>query len=120
MTHHMNVPRVGATTPGLPHAASKLNQIDHDIAAIKTQLAAADLRRQAQGRAIDPDWYHKAKTALRHLQAERGQLQDAKRFAKQAFKDQLIAVLRESSTQADWQAALAEARKRAGKEAHHG
>ena len=120
MTHHMNVPRVGATTPGLPHAACRLDQIDNDMAAIKTQIAAADLRRQAQGRAIDPDWYHKAKTALRHLQTERRQLVVAKRCAKQAFKDQLIAVLREGSSQADWDAALAEARKRIAKEAHHG
>ena len=49
-------------------ARARLIEIDDAIAAIRTQIASADLKRQACRTPIDPDWFHRAKTALRHLE----------------------------------------------------
>ena len=49
-------------------ARARLIGIDDSIAAIRTQIAAADLKRQVSRTPIDPDWFHRAKTALRHLE----------------------------------------------------
>ena len=58
-------------------ARARLIEIDDAIAAIRTQIAAADLKRQASRTPIDPDWFHRAKTALRHLERERAELRAA-------------------------------------------
>jgi hypothetical protein len=44
---------------------ARLTEIEDAMAAIRTQIAAADLQRQASKKPIDPHWFHRAKTALR-------------------------------------------------------
>ena len=43
-----------------------IDQLRGDIDAIKAQIAAADLERQAKRGKMDPRWYHRARTAIRH------------------------------------------------------
>ena len=50
---------------------ARIAAIDDNIASIRTQLATHDLQRQALHKPIDTNWFHRAKTALRHLQRER-------------------------------------------------
>ena len=73
-------PAVAAGKQDLPatrsEARARLTEIDDAIAAIRTQIAATDLQRQASRKPIDPHWFHRAKTALRHLQRERAELLD--------------------------------------------
>src|SRR5262245_29993727 len=76
---------------------TRLAEIDDAIAAIRTQIAAADLQRQASGKPLEPRWFHRAKTAMRHLQRERAEL--LARLStlpkpKDGLKDCVIAVLR--------------------------
>jgi len=86
-------------------ARARLIEIDDAIAAIRTQIAAADLKRQASRTPIDPDWFHRAKTALRHLERERAELRE--RIAslpgpKDRLKDHIIAVVRPDYADAAW------------------
>jgi hypothetical protein len=83
------------------------------MAGIKTQIAAADLQRQASGKPIDPRWFHRAKTALRHLQRERAGLVRQRRPRREALKDCLIAMLRERHQEATRSSLAAEAHRRA-------
>jgi hypothetical protein len=101
------------TAQTIPERPSRLAQIDDAIASIKTQIAAADLQRQASGKPIDPSWFHRAKTALRHLQRERAGLVHQPSPRREAVKDCLIAVLRERHDEATWSGLVAEARRRA-------
>lgn len=85
------------------------------IAAIKTQIATADLERQAGARRLDPRWFHRAKTALRHRQLELdhltarlGQLPSP----RDTQRETLLEVLREHVGDEVWQSALDEARRR--------
>jgi hypothetical protein len=43
-----------------------IDQLRGDIDAIRAQIAAADLERQAKRGRMDPRWYHRARTAIRH------------------------------------------------------
>jgi hypothetical protein len=114
-----------APAAGKPDAArreirDRLTEIDDAIAAIRTQIAAADLQRQASRKPLDPRWFHRAKTALRHLQRERTQLiehMNTLRKPKDALKDQLIAVLRERHDEASWAGIMDEAHRRLAAEA---
>ena len=101
------------TAQTIPEPHSRLAEIDDAMAAIKTQIAAADLQRQASGKPIDPRWFHRAKTALRHLQRERAELVRQPRPRREALKDCLIAVLRERHDEATWSSLVAEAHRRA-------
>jgi hypothetical protein len=86
-------------------ARARLIEIDDAIAAIRTQIAAADLKRQASRTPIDPDWFHRAKTALRHLERERAELRAAMTLlpsARDRLKDRIIAVVREDYDEAGW------------------
>ena len=92
----------------------RLATLDDNIARIRTQIAAADLERQAKGKKIDPSWFHRAKTALRHLQRERAELLAATptgSVRKAAVKDAIIAVARRGHDEASWAAVLDEARR---------
>ena len=60
------------TTPDMRRL--RLAALDDNIASIRMQTSAADLERQAKGKRIDPSWFHRAKTALPHLQHERAEL----------------------------------------------
>ena len=107
-----------ATPEQLPatraEARARLIEIDDAIAAIRTQIAAADLKRQASRTPIDPDWFHRAKTALRHLERERAELRE--RIAslpgpRDRLKDHIIAVVRPDYDDAAWAMVLKVARQ---------
>ncbi len=92
----------------------RLAALDDNIARIRTQIAAADLERQAKGKRIDPNWFHRAKTALRHLQRERAEVlatSPAPAMRKVALKDAIIEVVRRNHDEASWAAILAEAHR---------
>ena len=97
----------------------RLAALDDNIARIRTQIAAADLERQARGKKIDPSWFHRAKTALRHLQRERAELlatAPAAATRKAALKDAIIEVVRREHDDASWAAVLNEAHRLAAGE----
>jgi len=97
-------------------ARARLIELDDAIAAIRTQVGAADLKRQASRTPIDPDWFHRAKTALRHLERERAELRMAMAALpsdRDRLKDHIIAVVRPDYDDAAWATVLATARSRA-------
>lgn len=94
-------------------AHARLIEIDDAIAAIRTQIAAADLKRQASRAPIDPDWFHRAKTALRHLERERAELRERMITLpgpKDRLKDHIIAVVRPDYDDEAWAMVLEVAR----------
>ena len=107
-------PDMTAQPPAEPRA--RLAEIDDAMASIKTQIASADLLRQASGKPIDPSWFHRAKTALRHLQRERAGLVQQSRPRRESVKNCLIAVLRERHDEATWSGLIVEAHQRADRE----
>lgn len=114
MTHVDNAAPVAAISPGMSDAQRRLIELDDAIAKIRTQIATADLARQRGRNPIDPDWFHRARTALRHLSRERAELlaQGCGRRRRERLKDALIGVLRERHDPASWDSILAEARAR--------
>ncbi len=64
------VPRAPAGKVDLPASRpacrAAIDQLRGEIDAIKAQIAAADLERQAKRGKMDPRWYHRARTAIRH------------------------------------------------------
>lgn len=100
------------TTPDMRRL--RLAALDDSIARIRTQIAAADLERQAKGKKIDPSWFHRAKTAMRHLQRERAELLatgSAASLRKSSIKDAIIEVVRREHDEASWAAILDEAHR---------
>ncbi len=94
-------------------ARARLIAIDDAIAAIRTQIAAADLKRQASRAPIDPDWFHRAKTALRHLERERAELREhvaGLPTAGDRLKDHIIALVRPDYDDEAWAMVLEVAR----------
>ena len=94
-------------------ARARLIAIDDGIAAIRTQIGAADLKRQASRTPIDPDWFHRAKTALRHLERERAELRELMITLpgpKDRLKDHIIAVERPEYDDEAWAMVLEVAR----------
>ncbi len=88
---------------------ARLGAIDDDIAAIRNQLAAADMERQSTREPIDARWFHRAKTALRHLQKDRrealARLADLPK-PKDRLKDSIIAEARARLAPDVWQVLL--------------
>jgi hypothetical protein len=100
-------------------ARARLIEIDDAISAIRTQVGAADLKRQASRTPIDPDWFHRAKTALRHLERERAELRAAMAALpreRDRLKDHIIAAVRPDYDDHDWEMVLAVARRACGVE----
>jgi hypothetical protein len=97
---------------------ARLVEIDDAIASIRTQIAAADLQRQNARKPMDAHWFHRAKTALRHLQRERAELVALRRrpSRKDRLKDALIAVLRERHDASSWARFMDEAHARLERE----
>jgi len=95
-----------------PNCRAAIDQLRGEIDAIKAQIATADLERQARRGKMDPRWYHRARTAIRHkrqqIAALTAHLQtlppDPGR--KVGFKDCLIEVLRDEFDEAAWSAFL--------------
>ena len=101
-------------------ARARLIEIDDAVAAIRTQIAAADLKRQASRTPIDPDWFHRAKTALRHLERERAELRAAMSSLpsdRDRLKDRIIAVVRPDYDNEAWAMVLEVARATRDREA---
>ena len=103
----------------------RLVALQGEIASIKTQIATADIARQARRGTLDAQAFHRARTALAFKQ------QEAARVSAQLatltggptrdhFKDKLLDVLREQLPDDAWQSALAVARARRGQEVRHG
>lgn len=107
----------GNAPPARAACQARIAELQDGIAAIKAQIATADLDRQARGRPMDPRWFHRAKTALRHRQRELAELTahmatlPAGPSRQSRFKDALIEVLREDYDDAAWQRALTEAER---------
>jgi hypothetical protein len=87
-----------------------VDQLRADIDAIKAQIAAADLERQARRGKMDPGWYHRARTAMRHKRQQiallTAHLQTLPTDRKSGFKDCLIEVLRDEFDDEAWQGFL--------------
>ncbi|MBI4968208.1 MAG: hypothetical protein HZC25_08840 [Rhodospirillales bacterium] len=94
---------------------ARLANLRNDIAAIKAQIAAADIERQGERGRMDPRWFHRAKTALRHKLREvelvMAHMADLP-GRKETFKDHLIEVVREDYDDAEWRDVLDEAHRR--------
>jgi len=91
----------------------RIAQTDSAIAEIRTQLATADMKRQARRGHGDPDWVHKARTALRHLRRERSELLDLLAQLprpKDSLKDRIIELVRADYDDDAWEAVLERAR----------
>ena len=118
MTESIDAACAAATTPAMPDDRRRLIEIEDAIANIRTQIATADLARQRSGKPIDPDWFHRARTALRHLNRERAEVvaRQGDRCRRERLKDAIIGVLRERHDDAAWTAVLAQARTRLGQE----
>ena len=103
---------------GLPDDQRRLIEFDDDIAKIRTQIATADLARQRGQKPIDPDWFHRARTALRHLGRERSELlaKGTGSRRREKLKDALIGILRERHDPDTWSGILAEAQARSERE----
>ena len=114
MTGMFNAAARPANGAALPDVRAQIVELDDAIANIRTQIATADLARQKNAKPIDPDWFHKARTALRHLCRERAELValGTAQRRREAMKDALIGVLRERHDEDAWAAVLAEARLR--------
>ena len=113
----------GTLVPGAPTGKGDLpasrtacraaiDQLRADIDAIKAQIAAADLERQARRGKMDPRWYHRARTAIRHKRQQIAALTAHMQTLptgpgrRSAFKDCLIEVLRAELDDDAWQAVL--------------
>jgi hypothetical protein len=118
MSDMNNAAPVAVISPGLPDDQRRFIELDDAIAKIRTQIATADLARQRGQKPIDPDWFHRARTALRHLSRERAELlaRGTGRRRREKLKDALIGVLRERHDPETWSGILAEAQARSERE----
>lgn len=103
----------------------RLVELQGEIASIKTQIATADIARQARRGALDAQMFHRAKTALRFKQQDLARVSAqlaalAGDLPRERFKDTLIGVLREQLPDDAWRSALAVARERQEREVGHG
>ena len=117
MTHH-NMTQAGEAVglPATPAACrAQMARLQDEITSIKTQIATADIRRQAEKKPLDPVGFHRARTALRMKQQalarvkaqlasfKDGELDTAPAVTRrQALKDALIHVCRAACTDEQW------------------
>ncbi len=74
MTEH-TVPAAPIDMPETVIGCRKLlAALQDDIASIRVQIATNDIRRQTARKGLDPDWFHRARTALRLKQHEVAQV----------------------------------------------
>ncbi len=118
MTGLFNAAARPANGAALPDVRAQIVELDDAIANIRTQIATADLKRQSGVRPIDPDWFHRAKSALRHMQRTRAELTASLGAGrKDRFKNAVIDVLRERHDEESWREVLAQAQQRIAGEA---
>ena len=121
----LSEPRFAPLPTTVQGCRERLIELRSEITSIKTRIATADILRQTRRGVMDPQEFHRAKTALRFKQQETARvaahlsalLGDTPR---EGFKDTLIDVLREVTPEAAWQSALALARSRHLQGAQHG
>ena len=93
----------------------RLADLAAEIAGIKAEIAARDMERQKRHRPMDADWYHRAKTALKHRQREAAALTahlvtlPPDRPAD--IRDCLIEIVRAECDAQTWQALLDQAHR---------
>ena len=114
------VPRAAAGKVDLPASRSAcraaIDQLRGEIDAIKAQIATADIERQAKRGKMDPRWYHRARTAIRHKRQQIAALTihmqtlPAGAGRKAGLKECLIEVLRDEFDDEAWQGFLDRAR----------
>lgn len=94
---------------------ARLAEVTGEIATIKAEIAARDMERQKRHRPMDADWYHRAKTALKHRQQEAAALTahlatlPPERLAD--IRDRLIEAVRGDYDDAGWQAVIEKAHR---------
>ncbi|OSM07625.1 hypothetical protein [Magnetofaba australis] len=93
--------------------------LQSEIDAIRDQIAASDLKRQARGEQLDPEWFHRARTALRfkkeklaRIKAHMQQLPGGKSERNARLKDAIIATVRADYDEQAWREVLDEAHLR--------
>ena len=109
----------GRDKPDLPKTReechSRIIKLQFDIAAIRDQLAAADMERQANGGRIDTDWFRRARTSLRFKREELVLIQEHMRrtaaIGKVKLKDSIIAIVRRDYDDDEWRGVLDEAHR---------
>ena len=109
----------GRDKPDLPKTReechSRIIKLQFDIAAIRDQLAAADMERQANGGRIDTDWFRRARTSLRYKKEELVLIKDHIRSTaaanKAKLKDFIIAIVRRDYGGDEWRGVLDEAHR---------
>lgn len=117
----LHSPSATAALPGTPEGCrARLATLQSEIAAIRVQIATADLRRQAHKQALDAEWFHRAKTALRMKREEAARLSarlielsqtaPSRKSPRECFKDALIEAMRAECDDARWAALLQRAR----------
>lgn len=110
-----------AALPDTPEGCrARLATLQSEIAAIRVQIATTDLRRQAHKQALDAEWFHRAKTALRLKKEEAARLSarlieltpktPKAKSSRERFKDALIEAMRAECDDARWAALLQRAR----------
>ncbi len=97
--------------------------LQSEIAAIRAQIAAADLDRQAKGERMDARWYHRARTALRFKREELARLQEhlkclpgGVRERKERLKDAIIETVRSGYDDGEWRQVMGDAHRRMDRE----
>jgi hypothetical protein len=106
----------GTLPPSRAACRARIAELQDEIAAIRAQIASADLDRQARRGRVDARWFHRAKTALRHRRRELAELTahmarlPAQVDRKDLFKDCLIEVLRADYQDEAWERALTRAK----------
>jgi len=93
----------------------QLRLLADEMAKIRTQIATADIRRQAARRALDAQWFQQAKAALHAKQQAAAQLTAhlktlTARNGREGFKDALIDLIRPHYDTATWAQLIAQAR----------
>ena len=96
----------------------RIIDLQSEIAAIRDQIAAADLDRQARGERMDARWYHRARTALRFKREEMSRIQEhlkrlpgGARDHKTRLKDAIIETVRSDYDDAEWRQVMDDAHR---------
>lgn len=95
----------------------RLAALRDEIAALKVEIATADMNRQVRRGRVDPARFVRARAELRHKQAEAAEvavLMSRLPGRKDALKDVLIVLFREGHDDAAWAAVMDEAHRRLG------
>ena len=114
--HNTSTNPRGAFPDDRTSCRSLLVQMQTDAAAIKDQIAAQNLACQAGRTRMDPDWFHRARTALRHkrreiaeLQAHMKSLPGSSQNRKARLKDCIIETVRPDYGDEEWKSVLDQA-----------